>query len=316
MYYEPDERWGLFGITDRELFQANFVVKGHFHAGVPEEVREAYRTVEYLLASAWHYWPLYDEGFNKAMRLIEMAVKLKAKALGIVLSKDDKNGNSRSVALVHLIDKICPDPHHVLIKQRLNHFRKLRNWQMHPDSHSFMGGVGGLVKKIKSVVNLLNLMFLADAELVEMHNRMETFQSSLLPFQDRLLVLEGPENKYLIHAIHTFIAVRDTYFISLEPVVLNAWEEMSNHRYLQPLIVVIKGLTIDRDCISGQAPEGSRVTLSVNKKDENIQTHKTFCEDLAKLDKTSRGFYQSHLTNGCHWQIEERLYDWWGPSIQ
>ncbi|MDX2248125.1 MAG: hypothetical protein SF052_15175 [Bacteroidia bacterium] len=313
MYYEPDERWELlFGITYREAFQAAYVIKGHFHEGVPEEVREAYRTVEYLLASAWHYWPLYDEGFNKAMRLIEIAVKVKAKALGIDLNQKDNKGKSRPVALVHLIDKICPAPQHVLIKERLNRFRNLRNSEMHPDRHSFMGVMGGLVKNIKSVVNLLNLMFLSDVELMDMHNRIETFKLSLSPFMDQLLVLEFPEKKYLIHSIQSFVVVRDTFFISLEPVMLDAYEAISDHRYLPGLLMIISQPIIDKDSLSGIDIGGNVIRLTINKKEENREAHRVFCEDIAKLDDTALRFYQLQFRDDYYWQIEEAMYAWWG----
>ncbi|MDX1905518.1 MAG: hypothetical protein SF053_00680 [Bacteroidia bacterium] len=312
MYYKPDERWEIFRITDRELFEEKFVLKGHFHTGVPQDVREAFVTVEYLLASAWHYWPLYDEGVNKALRLIEIAVKLKAKEIGIGLTYKDKQGKSRSVALAQLIDQICPDPHHAHIKERLHRFRRIRNSQMHPDNHSYMGAMDIWVKNLKSVVNVLNLMFLPDAELVEMHRRTEVFTSSLTMFKDQLLVLEVPEKKYLIHSIQSFVVARDTFFIALEPVMLDAFEAISNHRDLSGLLMVVRNPIPGEGSISGQDSAGNAISLSLNHKEENRETHRFFCEDLAKLDNTSRSFYQLHLKNHYIWQIEEEMYAWWG----
>jgi len=34
---------------------------GHFHAQVPDDIQESYKTVEYLMAHAWYHWPMFDE---------------------------------------------------------------------------------------------------------------------------------------------------------------------------------------------------------------------------------------------------------------
>src|SRR5690554_2604864 len=95
-YFEPDSRWKLYQVFSLEEYVEKFVVKCKFHKDVPADIQDAWQTVEYLLAHAYYHWPMYDEGFKKALLIVEMAVKLRAKELDIPL----KNQNNRDKRLV------------------------------------------------------------------------------------------------------------------------------------------------------------------------------------------------------------------------
>lgn len=91
-YFEPDVRWEMSNITNKEQFENQVVVKGHFHDQVPAEVVDAFKTVEFLQAHSYYWWPMYDEAINKALRILEMSVKLKAKELNIPLEFTNVKG--------------------------------------------------------------------------------------------------------------------------------------------------------------------------------------------------------------------------------
>lgn len=314
MYYERDDRWDLFGMTDREKFKENQVVQGRFHDLVHAQVKEAFLTVEYLLAHSWYFWPLYDEGMNKAYRIIEMAVRLKAEKVEIPLTYTDKNGKTRTRTLDSLIKKVFSDNHHADIRARLDRLRKLRNMDMHPSQNSFMGGLHGSVRNIKTIVNTLNLMFLPEEELKEMETRQVQLEEKLSSFEQKLLILKIPDRRFLIHSIVMTRLNPHTTFIAFEPVMLNAYEKLSNHSYLPPIVIALKDLIIQSDQMIGQDPAGIKITVSVNKDPRNRETHSTFCENLDKLDQTDRSIYHMHVQDESAWALEERMYGGWGKK--
>lgn len=78
-WFEADTRWELFNMKSREDFINNYVVTGKFHNAVPKDIVTAFETVSYLMAHSYYHWPMMDEAMTKALLVMEMAVKIKAK---------------------------------------------------------------------------------------------------------------------------------------------------------------------------------------------------------------------------------------------
>lgn len=92
-WYTADEIWSSYTTSKtREAYAQNWVVRGYFHAGVPEDVKAAYVTVEYLMALAWYHYPLYDEAMTKLL--------LKG------LSQASKHVNSRHIMHAEVVTHI------------------------------------------------------------------------------------------------------------------------------------------------------------------------------------------------------------------
>ena len=120
-YYVADPTWEVFGIKSREDYLEKNVIPGNFHSNVPEDIIKSFKTVTQLTAQAYYYYPLHDEALNKALRIFELAIKLKAKKLD--LKKESLN---------NLINKLCNIQNLEHLKDTLHRARKIRNIHMHP----------------------------------------------------------------------------------------------------------------------------------------------------------------------------------------
>ncbi len=106
-YHTPDHTWTIFsGVTDFESYAEKFVVKGRFQKDVPPEVVEGYTIAEHIMAHAYYHYPAMDEALVKLLRVLEMAVKMRCKALGITLEILDNKGKTRKKVLNALINEI------------------------------------------------------------------------------------------------------------------------------------------------------------------------------------------------------------------
>jgi hypothetical protein len=163
-YLAVDDRWAIFSTNSMEEHIHKNVVKGVFDKNVPKDIVDDFKTIEYQQVYSYYHWPLMDEALNKALRLLEMSIKLKAKQLDISLKKQDSKPLDKS--LNHLINEVCANEPLIELRETIHHLRNLRNQTTHKDSDSYMGGTGGMVKRqLMRLVNLINDLFLDPEEL-------------------------------------------------------------------------------------------------------------------------------------------------------
>lgn len=177
-YFAVDDRWAIFGTNSIDEHIHKNVVKGVFDDTVPKEIIGDFKTIEYQQVYAYYHWPLMDEALSKGLRLLEMAIKLKAKDLEIPLrttglKPKDKNFNQ-------LIREVCAEEPLIQLSETIHHLRSLRNILTHMDSNDFVGGTGGIVKRnLMRLVNLINDLFLAPEEL---KNKLDSEKASRAEF--------------------------------------------------------------------------------------------------------------------------------------
>jgi len=167
-YLASDDRWVIFDTNSIEEHIQKNVVKGVFEKSVPVDIVTDFKTIEYVQVYAYYHWPLMDEAMSKGLRLLEMAIKLKAKELGIPLRSSglkprDKNFNQ-------LINEVCIEEPLIQVRETIHFLRGLRNMTIHRDSDSYIGGTGGLIiRNLMRLVNLINEMFLDPEKLKVKH---------------------------------------------------------------------------------------------------------------------------------------------------
>lgn len=309
----------VFGIKTREAYAGAYVIEGHFHAGVPKDIQEAWETVEYLLAHAYYFWPMYDEGFNKALRILEIAVKQKAEAIEIDSHITSKNGKKRKKDLSLLINDIIAAPHLAFLGDLLNRARRIRNSQMHPDRNSYMGAMGSTAKNLRYLITLFNTLFLEEVSLTQMHIRHTQVSQSLSGFQTPFYVLEEPDQKILVRRIlhHRLIHTsgEEQLLITLEPIILNPAEDLAAHRYTPPLVFALQDADIDPKGLTGtDVRSGEVVRLYVSDKEQNQQTFEAFDEEMATVSAQDLRIYTNSLSENALWAMVELEYEMWGQS--
>ncbi|KAA3600949.1 MAG: hypothetical protein DWQ06_09005 [Calditrichaeota bacterium] len=315
-YFEPDERWkAFFGIKSREEYLQNYLIKGHFHEDVPKDVVEAFITVEYLLAHSYYLWQMYDEAFRKALLTLEMAIKLKAKLLKIDLRFNDKRNKKRPKTLVRLINEICNKEHLEELKYQLNRSRKIRNSQVHPESNSYMGAVGGSGRNIRLFVVVLNHLFQNDDWHLARYKEKKKLEEFLLVFGKELLILEiGLVKGPLIYNFINFELVENTLFLSCNPVLQNTYEMLSKKTFPSSIFLVLKDYNCSESEISGFNSKNQKVRLYKTSKKANLEKLNSYKMDLEKLVVEEKEnlyavrSYKRLVEQDSSWEITEEEY--------
>jgi hypothetical protein len=187
-YLAIDERWAIFSTDSLEEHIQKNVVRGIFYLNVPKDIVDDFKTIEYQQVYAYYHWPLMDEALSKGLRLLEMTIKLKAKELQIPLRTSGLKPKDKSFN--QLINEVCKGEPLIQLKETIHHLRNIRNFTTHKDSNSYLGGMGGLVKRnLMGLVNLINDLFLNPEELkVKLISEKAERELFVKDFLDRLII--------------------------------------------------------------------------------------------------------------------------------
>ena len=314
-YFEPDSRWELYGIANNEQFVQQFVVKGFFHEGVPKDVKDAYTTVEYLLAHAYYFWPMFDEAFNKALRVLEMAVKLKAKQLSISSENIKPNKKIESKKLIKLIEEICNKPHLSYLNNNLNRARKIRNSQMHPDSNSYMGGIGGLGKNLKLFVNVINDLFRSDELMIVQFAQKKAIEKQIKTFENNLVVLDDHTNRILVSSILDFLVLNKTLILVCNLVLRNTKQVLEEHKYLKPIGFALFNYEVQKGLLTGSSNDGHEIKIYKTMNVENLQQYTNHLNELNSVNQTDRALYEHYINGEASWSLVELEYNYLSKNL-
>lgn len=155
-YFEPDSLMSYYQIHSGDDFVKAYLVKGEFGPKVPNDIKECYKTAEYLMAHAFYHWPMYDEACWKVLAIYEMAIQFRCKELGIELKTAKGWRKSLDALQKELIQVLQLEQ----FQYTFDWIRKLRNEKSHPNNHSF----GGTLYKmhIEMTVKFINMIFETD----------------------------------------------------------------------------------------------------------------------------------------------------------
>jgi hypothetical protein len=300
-YYEPDDRWEMYSITNKEQFEQQFVVKGYFHAGVPNDVKDAFTTVEYLLAHSYYYWPMYDEAFNKVLRLLEMAIKQKAIKEGVQV---------KTKSFDKLIKEICKESYHDRLRNDLQRARKIRNDQVHADSNSYSGAIGGKGKNIQLFVNIINELFRDENWLISQFEKQQAIQEQLKAFENSLLVLENNVPAILVTDILRFRILDETLFLVLNPVLRNTKKSLEEHKYSNPIAIAFSNFEFQGKSLIGTSTENHEIKIYKTDKVENILQLANHIKEFNSESQTDRSLYEYYINNEASWSLVKLEYNY------
>lgn len=299
-YYEPDYRWEIYGITTKEQFEQQFVVKGFFHEGVPMDVKDAFTTVEYLQAHAYYFWPMYDEAFNKALRLLEMAIKQKAKLLKIPLNNKSFN---------KLINEICKESYNERLENALHRARKIRNNQVHAETNSYSGAMAGKGNNIELFVTILNELFRDDSWIISQYEQQQAIQEQIRTFENSLLILENNGLGILISGILGFRYFNESLFLVCNPVLKNTKQALEEHKYSKPFAIELSKIQFQENILSGISTDGNAIKIYKTNKAENLIQLNKHKEEISSVSQTNREIYKSYMNNEASWSLVKLEYN-------
>lgn len=312
-YLEPESFWEASNLKTHQVFIDKYVVEGKFHKNVPQDIKDAFATVSYLLAFAYYRYQFLDEAVTKTLVVLEMAIKLKAKELNISLDNPPtKKGVVRSKNLGQLVDEVLEELELGFYKQSFHRARNIRNRKVHPDSHTFMGVAGAPKENLQLFVNLINILFLAKEDITLINAQRAKISEGLITFNKKLLVLEKDEKRYLVYKISDFktltINTRSITLLVCLPV-LNLSERKLEDCSFKAIILELCSVEFYENGISGITFSGEAIKIRITKDERNIDTLKSFKEAYEKEDQNTQFLYNDQLGRSTDWKLQEILYN-------
>lgn len=268
-----------------------------------------------MMAHAWYHWPMFDEALKKLLGMVEMAVKFKCKALGIGLTfeRTEKNGQKteENTSLSTLIDQLCKKEPTKGLKEWLHDYRQQRNYFAHPKDYNFIGGAA--IIKIKNLVNIINLIFLDEAEFKEAKIQSARFEKEYADFKHGLLVLEFNEIRILITEIRlleVFQIKGDwVYICFFRPVLTGIPENLPMHRYMNPPILALTQHGAKAGAFEAVDFEtSSSVKVTKTTHPDNQKAWQEHQQDWNRLDPDSQMHYNIHLRHACDDKVRDFMY--------
>jgi hypothetical protein len=314
-YHQPDDRWTLWSLNDFPTYCEQAVVEGRFHPVVPKDVREAFIMAEYMMAHAYYHYPLYHEAFSKVLRIIEMAVKLRCGQLNIPLDHFHK-GRKRmeKKVLKMLMDDLVKAEQAKELELQFTVARNLRNSTMHPERHTYSGAM--TKSYIENAVNLLNTLFLPASLFADFSRQLQAVKIEMRPYQKGLFVLETETGRYLVEGLDVEAAVfmNDEwhYLLAGYPIMLNAYENLTQHSYVKPLIFDISKLHVTDEGLHAKGTStGKILQASATKDAANQESYQQYLSELGQVGERERTMYRHHNSH----EVGERKMDFLYRSL-
>lgn len=302
-YHQIDERWPIFGCNNYETYLERYLVKGFFHKGVPDDVKDSYKTVEHLIALAWYHYPMYDEALNKVLRTFELAIKKKCELLSIPIEKVNNKNISKPKPLVDLIGEICdlePNKHQSIF---LNYFRDLRNSLMHPSHHHYAGGI--MFGKILLAVNIINILFAPENIIISLEALKAKKQKELKLFENKPIILDSGNKPLLAHSMSfcdAFDNGKNQIVLVYIDLVYHLTDEIRQKQgYPKTIAYEIVNPVVNLEKLSGiDLNTGLPISVSITVKEEHLKESKNFKDYLYSLNTGPPATYNPYLTNRMH----------------
>ncbi|WP_299152259.1 hypothetical protein [uncultured Christiangramia sp.] len=301
-YYVADPTWKVFGIKSREYYLEKNVIPGNFHSNVPEDIIKSFKTVTQLTAQAYYYYPLYDEALNKALRIFELAIKLKAKQLG--LKKESLN---------NLINKLCKIQNLAHLQNTLHRARGIRNTHMHPENHSsgwFMARGKG---NIQMFSNFINELFLQESELNILREERENLEKFREEISSNPICIQVNNSEFYgeeINALRVFPTAGEIKMaISVLPYYENIARLIEN-MHTEPYAIYLTKYTIENGCLKGKLLNGEQIKIKNSKGRFAAEERERWLNNIKNSEKKEwKQMYFSAIEDKFIWKCEELIYN-------
>ena len=313
-FYKPDALWEVFNVNNKKEFYKEINLTPKFHEGVPEDIVNEFKTVEYLIVLSYHHVAFLDEAVTKSLVAIEMTIKLKAKQLEIPIElKNEKNNKSSSKSLFKLTKEVLNRVGLSSLQAEFDRTRRMRNNKVHKDMHTFMGVIGNPINNIRLIINLINQIFLEEPVIKNIIEKENKYKNQLLNFQNKPMVLEFERKRILIESIPIFkyIEYKNTKLLVLviDPIINNVYENITKNPSRKLLILTLKDFIVNNNDIKGLDSQNNQVCVSFTNKEENMNVFNTFIVEKQKVDHTNLFVYNDAINRDAPWEIEKIVFE-------
>jgi hypothetical protein len=316
-FLQADRRWTIWGCQSHEEYLEKYFLPGKFHPSVPDKVKEAYITVERLIAYSFFYYPMEEEVGSKLTRIFEMAIRLRAQSLDIPLETKDKHGRVVPVSLSSLITKL--KMHHESDPDWANEwrdFKSLRNVHAHADGPMYGGAMH--LSLVAPMINVLNSIFIpkewfrtARAKITALQERAERFSRELCVLYDRRALLTSAIPAAVSHderrSLWMCVPVGKNF-----PLTLDEYKEFS------PIILRLEDAVVNEDCITAwDYVNKCNIIISPTDKPANIAQTVKYLGQMNQADKQVSEVHQHIMSYHLYNARERFIYDeYWETEIK
>jgi len=301
-FLEPDSRWILWECHSHKEYLDRFFIKGKFHPDVPEAVRSSYEIVERLIAYSYFHYPMIEEVISKMTRIFEMAVKIKAKSLGINCNK----GLSDCLNKLKSHEEIEPT-----MSKMWFGLKEIRNYYAHPESHSFSGPTPLIM--LYPTINTINSLFCPGDFFLESENRLIELQRTLHFFNDGIFIYEANDVKRLIISARPYFleAKSGRSLWIMVPVYINFPNKMEAFDYLQnPMIMRLSDITLKDGTLSAMDyTNGIIIKLYPTEIEGNVLAAKKYKHSFDSADEDVKLLHNSNSEQIEFHEKQKFIYD-------
>ncbi|WP_421918862.1 hypothetical protein [Marinifilum sp.] len=302
-YTTPDPFWASFNNTQtHQQFIQNYVIQGRFHSLVPDDIVKDYKVVEYILASSYFHYPLFDEAFRKLAAMFEMALKLKYKQITNQNWSDRKELNARgkkeSNNLNNLIKWLGNKNY---LHRSLDYYhaiREFRNFLIHQE----VANKGYLLfrNKLIDILNCFNELFIPTEIFENRSKKLEHYKQEIDKlFQKTVSIYHNGKN---IHykSIEVLYYLENRLILRFTPFYSEVKCSEQSMTCPEDLIVTIKDFSFQGKNLIGSDPNNENPIL-ISPSNQTISQ--------LEIEKTIE-FHKSHFTIPYYGALQKKINDY------
>jgi len=281
-YYDADKTWqASYRISNKEEYLEKYLVKGYFHKSVPNNVKEAFVTVEYLLAHAYYHYNMYEESFHVALRLLEKSIKLRAVELGIDLKdKPKKDGSRFDKKISTLTKEVAKTLKSDLLYDRLDKTRMIRNSITHSKEAPFIGTNGNIDYQLKHIVLVINELFQDKDWHINYQKTLSEIEGKINILNKKLFSFEL-NGRYITNGFCLVDIFYKSLIIAIKPVA----ELNEKNKFFYSYCLELVKYELSENSIIGTTLHGEKIVFTETNNRNDISFFKKYKKQINIRDK-------------------------------
>lgn len=310
-YHQPDNTWTIW-CDNYESYVKNFVIKGQFHANVPEGIINSYKVAEHIMAHAYYFYPMYDDVMVRLTGIFEMAVKKRCLELDISLKSANEQGVAKDKLLVQLIKDLNKTESGKQLHFQLNWARRIRNLLAHPRDYGFMGG--NIRSSVQEAVNIINKMFLPEVLFIVFFKERKRMSRLLKAFSDGLWVLAFEDRRFLVTSLKVVTAIKIgnqwKYLIAIEPVYTDFEYALREHKYLKLFLLCVSDVKVQATSLTAIVTHTvSTISLHNSNKEKDKLVYEKHLTSWQQASKENQLIYTRSMDMDTHHKESDMYYE-------
>lgn len=310
-FLQADRRWALWGCETHEQYLEKYFLPGRFHTAVPDKIREAFHTVERLIAYSFFYYPMEEEVGSKLSRIFEMAVRIRAQQLDIPLETKNKAGKIIPVSLGSLIEKlkINPSSDQDWAKEWMD-FKSLRNLHAHPMGPNY--GVAMNLRLVAPMINVINSIFIPKEWFRDTREKIKLLQERTEFYSKGIYVLDRSDHRIIITRAIPIVVSHDNKrsLWIFEPVGVKFPQNLDDYFVFNPILLNLADVVFDDESLCGYDYKNSiTVTISPTYNQDDLAYTKSYFEQQNNAEEQVRMMHNQNTTYQLYYEREKFIYD-------